>query len=119
MGEFVELRIYAELLLKKTDELEAAFNNINEAKHNEIYRVDKGVRSYNTETNAHAHNLTLDLTGLQESKGCFKMGKTNGLQICNEVTLHTVEHLAKSLKIHVYLLAVLVLLFFISEIYAC
>jgi hypothetical protein len=119
ISEFVELRICAELLLKKTDELERAFNNTNEAKHNETYRVAKCVRSYNTETNAHVNNLTLDLSGLQESKGCLKMGKTNGLRICNEVTLRTVEHLAKSLKIHVYLLAVLVLVFFISEIYAC
>lgn len=119
MGEFVELRICAELLLKKTDELETAFNNINQAKHNESYRVAKRVISYNKGTNDHVKNLTLNLSGLHESKGCFKMGKTNGLRICNEVTLHTVEHLAKSLKIHVYLLAVLVFVFFISEIYVC
>jgi hypothetical protein len=119
MGEFAELRICAEELLKKTDELETAFNNINEAKHNETNRAAKRVRRYNKESSDHVKNLTLDLPGLQESKGCFKMGKTNGLRICNEVALHTVEHLAKSLKIQVYLLAVLVFVIFISEIYAC
>jgi proteasome assembly chaperone (PAC2) family protein len=117
MDEFAELRICAEELLKKADELETIFNNINEVKQNETNRDAKRVRSYNKETNDHVKNLTLDLPGLQESKGCFKMGKTNGLGICNEVALHTVEHLAKSLKIHVYLLAALVFVFFISEIY--
>jgi len=117
MAEFAELRICAEELLKKADELETAFSNIKEAKHNEAYRVAKRGRSCNKENNDHVKHLTLDLSGLQESKRCFKMGKTNGLRICNEVTLHTVEHLAKSLKIHVYLLAVLVFVFFISEIY--
>jgi response regulator RpfG family c-di-GMP phosphodiesterase len=119
MGEFAELRICAEELLNKADELERAFNNINEAKYNETNRVAKRVRRYNKEINDHVKNLTLDLSGLQESKRCFKMGKTNGLRICNEITLHTVEHLAKSLKIHVYILAVLVFVLFISEIYAC
>lgn len=117
MGEFAELRICAEELLKKTDDLETAFNSMNDAKHNETYTAAKRIRRYNKETNDHVKNVTLDLSALKESKGCFKMGKTNGLRICNEVTLHTVEHLAKSLKIHVYLLAVLGFVFFISEIY--
>ena len=119
MGEFAELRVYAEELLKKTDELERAFNNINEAKHNETNRVAKLVRRYNKETNDRIKNLTSDLSGLQESKGCIKMGQTNDLRICNEFTLHTVQHLAKSLKMHVYLLVVLVFVFVVSEIYAC
>jgi len=119
MCEFSELRIYAGELLKKADELERVFNNINEAKHNETNRVAKRVIRYNNETNDHVKNLTLDLPELQESKGCFKMGKINGLGICNEVALHTVEQLVKSLKIHVYLLAALVFVFVISEIYAC
>jgi pyruvate formate-lyase activating enzyme-like uncharacterized protein len=119
MGEFAELRICVEELLKRIDELERAFNNINEANQNETNGVAKRVRRYNKETNDHVKNLTMELSGLQESKRCFKMGKTNGLRICNEVTLHTVQHFAKSLKIHVYLLTVLVLVFFISEIYAC
>lgn len=119
MSEFAELRICAEEVLKKTEELEAAFNYINEAKHSETYRAAKRVRRYNKETNDHVKNLTLDLSRLQESKGYFKMGKTNGLRICNEVTLYTVQHLAKSLKIHVYLLAVLLFVFFISEICTC
>jgi hypothetical protein len=108
MGEFSELRICAEELLKKADELETAFNNINKAKQNETDRVVKRVKKYNNETNNHAKNLTLDLSR-----------KTNGLRICNEVTLNIVENLAKALKIHVYFLAFLVLVFVISEIYAC
>jgi response regulator RpfG family c-di-GMP phosphodiesterase len=108
MGEFSELRVCAEELLKKTDELETAFNKINGAKENETDRVVKRVRNYNNETNEHVKNLTLGLSR-----------KTNGLRICNEVTLNTVENLAKALKIHVYFLAFLVLVFVISEIYVC
>jgi hypothetical protein len=108
MGEFSELRVCAEELLKKTDKLETAFSKINEAKENETDRVVKRVRNYNNETNDHVKNLTLDLSR-----------KTNGLRICNEVTLNTVENLAKALKIHVYFLAFLVLVFVISDIYAC
>jgi hypothetical protein len=119
MGEIAELRVCAEELLKKTDELETAFNNINETKQNETNRDAKRVRRYKMETNDYVKNLTLDLSGLQESKGGFNMGKTNWLRICNEVTFNTVENLAKSLKIQVYLLAVLVLVYVISEIYSC
>jgi len=119
MGEFAELRIYAEELLKKTDELERVFNNINKAKRSDTNSVAKRVIRCNKETNDHIKHFTLDLPGLQESKGCYKTGKTNGLGICNEVAVHTVEQLVKSLKIHVYLLAVLVFVFVISENYAC
>lgn len=119
IGEFAVLRIYVEELLKKTDELERVFININEAKHNETNRVAKRVIKCYKETNDDVKNLTMDLPALQESKGCFKMGKTNGLGICNAVALHSVQQLVRSLKIHVYLLAVLVFVYVISEIYAC
>jgi hypothetical protein len=119
MDEFSELRICLEELLKKIEELQTAFNNISKAKQNETKKVAEGVRKYDKETNDDVKKLTLDESGLQESKGGFNMGKTNESRFCNGVTLYIMEHIAKSLKIHVYLLAVLILVFVISKIYAC
>jgi hypothetical protein len=119
MGEFAELRICLEELLEKIHELEIAFNNMNKAQHSETNTVAKRVSRHDKETNDYVKILSLDESGLQESKRGFSTGETNESRFCNEFTLSITERTARSLKIYAYLLTVLALVFVVSKIYVC
>jgi hypothetical protein len=118
LGEFGELQTCVDELLKNIDKLGVAINNMNKTKHNETNRVTKRLRSHDKETNNYVKNLTLDVSGIQESEGGFHKGNTNVPQFCSKDTSAIIEDIAETLKIHVYLLAVLILVFVISKIYA-
>jgi hypothetical protein len=116
MDEFFELRIHVEELLNKLNKLEIAVNDINTAECKDSRRVIKCLHIYDKKPNDYVDNLNLKISGRQESEGNFHIGESNVQLSRDGYIAISLEHIAKSLKVHVYLLAAITLIFVICKI---
>jgi hypothetical protein len=115
--EFFEVRIRVEELLSSLDNLEIGVNNINKTECKDSRRVIKGLETYHKGPNNYSNNLTLKISGLPKSQGSFNVGKPNGqLSRDGHNIIILLEHIEKSLKLHMYLLAAITLIFVICKI---
>jgi hypothetical protein len=116
MDEYFELRIHVEELLKKLNKLEIAVNDINIVECKDSRRVIKCLQTYDKKPSDCVDNLNLKISERQESGGNFNIGESNVQLSCDEYVAINLESIAKSLKVHVYLLAAITLIFVISKI---
>jgi hypothetical protein len=117
MDEFFELRIHVETLLNKLNKLEIAVNDINTAEYKDSKRVNKCLQIYDKKpNNDYVDNLNLKISGRQESEGNFNIGESNVQLSRDGYMVMNLENIAKSLKVHVYLLAAITLIFVICKI---
>jgi hypothetical protein len=116
MDDFFELRFHVEELLNRLNKLEITVNDINTAECKNSKRVIKCLQTYDKKPSDYVDNLNLKITERQEQEGNVNIGESN-VQLSRDgyMTIN-LECIAKSLKMHVYLLAAIIVIFVICKI---
>jgi hypothetical protein len=103
-----------EEILNKLNKLEIVVNDINTAECKDSRRVIKCLQTYDKKPSDCVDNLKI--SERQKSEGNFNIGETNVQLSRDGYMAINLECIAKSLKVHVYLLAAITLLFVICKI---
>lgn len=114
IDDFFELRIHVEELLNKINKLEVAVNDINTADCKNSRRVIKYLQTYDKKLRDCVDNVKI--YEQQESEGNFNIGESNVRLSRDEYMATNLERISKSLKVHVFLLAAITLIFVICKI---
>jgi hypothetical protein len=116
MDEIINLRVQVEDSLYKLNELEIVVNDITREQCKNSRGVIKCRQTFDKKPDEYDETLNLNTSGRQEQKRTFNTGEPIVQPSRDGYMIVILESIAKSLKVHVYLLAAITLIFVICKI---
>jgi hypothetical protein len=116
MDEIIKLRVQVEDSLYKLNELGIVVNDIRREQCKNSRGVIKYRQTFDKRHDECDENLNLNTSGRQEQNGTFNIGEPIVQLSRDGYMIIILESVAKSLKVHVYLLAAITLIFVICKI---